>query len=73
MIPRYIDDLDTTFEYLKSLPLIEALWWFIENIEPEHPHRTSLFSTCGNGCGCITPASSTTGQLVADYHMSITY
>ena len=30
-------------EYMNSLPLAEALWWYIENIADEDPRRTDLF------------------------------
>lgn len=29
--------------YLKGLPLVEALWWFIENCSEDMPGRTELF------------------------------
>lgn len=30
-------------DYLASLPLSEALWWFIENISEDHPLRNHYF------------------------------
>lgn len=33
----------STEQYLKTLPLTEALWWFIENVGEDHPERTALF------------------------------
>lgn len=30
-------------EYLKSLSLKDALWWFIENVNDEDPHRNDYF------------------------------
>lgn len=30
-------------EYLSSLPLTDALWWFIENVGDDHPERNDLF------------------------------
>jgi hypothetical protein len=29
--------------YLSGLPLVEALWWFIENIPDDHPRRNDVF------------------------------
>lgn len=29
--------------HLDSLPLVAALWWFIENIDGDHPQRDELF------------------------------
>ena len=31
------------FDYMGLIPLVDALWWFIENISPEDPDRTDLF------------------------------
>lgn len=28
---------------LSTLPLVEALWWFIENVAPDDTERTTLF------------------------------
>jgi hypothetical protein len=28
-------------KYLAGLPLVEAMWWFIENIDEEHPARSA--------------------------------
>lgn len=33
----------TTKGYLATLPLVQALWWFIENVPTEHPHASELF------------------------------
>lgn len=30
-------------EYLASLPLPDALWWFIENVNADTPLRTEMF------------------------------
>ena len=30
-------------EHLKSVPLNDALWWFIENVNEEDPHRNDYF------------------------------
>lgn len=30
-------------DYVASLPLLEALWWFIENISEDHPERAVIF------------------------------
>lgn len=35
--------LTQTKKYLRPLPLDQALWWFIENIDADHKHRTALF------------------------------
>lgn len=32
-----------TKDYLDSLTLTNALWWFIENIDFEHPDRNEIF------------------------------
>lgn len=29
--------------YLACLPLVDALWWFIENVSQEDPHRNTYF------------------------------
>lgn len=29
--------------HLNKLPLMEAMWWFIENVDEHHPLRNSLF------------------------------
>lgn len=29
--------------YTDTLPLVEALWWFIENVTEGDPQRTELF------------------------------
>jgi hypothetical protein len=29
--------------YLESLPLVQALMWFIENVDGEDPARTEVF------------------------------
>jgi hypothetical protein len=50
--PAFFDDceyrivgfqFDTTKKYLDSLSLSQALWWFIENVDPEDPTRLELF------------------------------
>ena len=33
----------TYVEYIKSRPLVEALFWFIENVTESDPERTELF------------------------------
>ena len=30
-------------EYTNKLPLIDALWWFIENVTDDDPQRNELF------------------------------
>lgn len=30
-------------DYLETLPLVNALFWFIENVTEEDPDRTELF------------------------------
>jgi hypothetical protein len=40
---NYSDDVRVTIEYLKTLPLLQALWWYIENVTSEHPHATTYF------------------------------
>lgn len=37
--PKHNDEAD----HLRGLPLIEAMWLFIENIDSEHPARTEFF------------------------------
>lgn len=32
-----------TRDYLDGLPLVTALWWYIENINEDDPYRTDLF------------------------------
>jgi hypothetical protein len=32
-----------TIDYLRTLPLVEALWWFIENVDEDYPGRTEIF------------------------------
>lgn len=29
--------------FLDKLPLVQALWWFIENTNEDTPYRTELF------------------------------
>lgn len=36
-------NLQETIDHLNILPLPHALWWFIENVGEDHPHRTELF------------------------------
>lgn len=38
--------LGETINYLDSMPGVLALWWFMENVSDEHPHRTDLFFYC---------------------------
>ncbi len=38
--------LDQTRDYLDTLPAVLALFWFMENVDSDHPHRTSLFFYC---------------------------
>lgn len=35
--------LDQIITYLETLPLADALWWFIENVDSEHANRTDIF------------------------------
>lgn len=37
-------------EYVKSLSLVEALWWFIENVNDDTPHRTEIFFSLRERC-----------------------
>ncbi len=32
-----------TKTYLDTLSLVDALWWFIENIDSDHPDCTEIF------------------------------
>jgi len=32
-----------TVEHLTTLPLVEALWWYIENITTDDPRATRVF------------------------------
>lgn len=32
-----------TRDFLDNLPTLNALWWFIENVEQDDPDRTELF------------------------------
>lgn len=32
-----------TFAELDKMPLVQALWWFIENIPTDHPESASYF------------------------------
>jgi hypothetical protein len=34
---------DQTKDLLDGLPLVSALWWFIENVNEDTPHRSELF------------------------------
>lgn len=36
-------NLRETMTYLLDLPLVDALWWYIENVVTEHPHANDLF------------------------------
>jgi len=35
-----------TVDYLDTLPGVLALYWFMENVADEHPHRSELFFYC---------------------------
>lgn len=35
-----------TVNYLDMLPGVLALWWFMENVNEDHPHRSELFFYC---------------------------
>lgn len=35
-----------TVDYLDSLPGVLALFWFMENVNDDHPHRSELFFYC---------------------------
>jgi len=35
--------LQETKDYLDTLDMAQALWWFIENISGEHPYSTRLY------------------------------
>jgi hypothetical protein len=35
--------VEETTDYLDTLPGVLALWWFMENINDEHPDRQQLF------------------------------
>jgi hypothetical protein len=39
-------NLQSTVDYLDLLPGVLALWWFMENVNDEHPHRSELFFYC---------------------------
>jgi hypothetical protein len=41
-----MDTIEQIKEYLDSLPGVLALFWFMENVSDEHPHRTELFFYC---------------------------
>lgn len=43
--------LEETKDYLSSLPGVIALYWFMENINEDHPHRTELFFYCRERVG----------------------
>lgn len=30
-------------DYLDGLPMANALWWFIENVSDDNPHRNEVF------------------------------
>lgn len=34
---------EQTKDYLSGLPMAEALWWFIENVNEDSAHRSELF------------------------------
>lgn len=34
---------DQIIDHLDTLPITHALWWFIENVAEDSPHRTPLF------------------------------
>lgn len=34
---------EEVIEYLRSVPLVEALWWAIENITTDDPRATRVF------------------------------
>jgi len=36
-------DFEQITKYLGTLPLAEAMWWFIENIPDHHEFRTPVF------------------------------
>lgn len=38
--------LTETINYLDTLPGVLALFWFMENVNEEHPHRQELFFYC---------------------------
>lgn len=38
-----VDAAQDDVEYVAGLPLVRALWWFIENIEAEHSRRNEIF------------------------------
>jgi hypothetical protein len=29
--------------YIDTLPIVDALWWFIENVPADAPYRTEMF------------------------------
>lgn len=30
-------------DYLKTLPLVQALWWYIENVTSDDPRASEIF------------------------------
>lgn len=39
-------NIEQTVAYLDTLPGVLALFWFMENVSDEHPHRQELFFYC---------------------------
>lgn len=35
--------LEQIKDYLNGLPLVRALWWFMENVNEDSPHRSEIF------------------------------
>ncbi|QBJ04457.1 hypothetical protein HOV23_gp116 [Pseudomonas phage Lana] len=36
-------NLEQIKDHLNGLPVVYALWWFIENLHEESPHRSEVF------------------------------
>lgn len=37
------EQADRYIAYLDTLPLVNAMWWFIENVTPDSSYRTEVF------------------------------
>lgn len=35
--------VQSTMDHLNGLPLTDALWWFIENVNEDDPHHSEVF------------------------------
>lgn len=43
LLQEYAEETANQSKYLSKLPLIDALWWFIENSDDESPHKTTYY------------------------------